>query len=347
MGNPPFQGGAIKAVGTKKVKKQRELEGIDVGKNKNLWIPFVEKSIQTLLNPNGYLLFIHPIGWFKTHGPFVTVHDLILSKQLLYINIFKDNQLAAIFGESANISSAYYLLENKSPSQKTIIFDTLDRTDKIKLDKKNPIILSYNSVLYKILDKCPLFKDSNDFKQVSLAITACSDSGSSKNIAGINDNGHILIVKSSKEHPLKGTKKLFIDGSSIPKVYLDTGEYGIIGQNQSYFIGDNLESIQAYFKTKLSIFLLRNIKYRQNFIEPRYYPDIRELNLTTDKINDKNLAEIFEFNDEENNAITKMPSPHTTYVIKNISCAQLKGQKDGEETAGGARFNKTRKIKRD
>jgi len=343
MGNPPFQGGAVKSVGTKKVKQKRDEEGIDVGKNKNLWVPFVEKILSKHLKSDGLMLLIHPIGWFKTHGPFEKIHNMILDKQLIILKIYKDSQLKEEFGKSANISSAYYLLENKKSTKKTIVIDNKGIISDIKLNKSYPIILAYNNILYKIIDKCKLFKDTKDYQQKSLGLEDCTNTGSIKNIAGIDELGNILFVKTNKIHPYLKTPKIFIDGSSQLKyIYDNNGEYGIIGQNQSYIIGDNLIKVKKYLKTKLSNFLLRVIKYRQNFIEPRYFPDVRTIPI--EKITDETLADYFGFTKEEREAINATEYPKREYKFKEITCAELKKEKASE--GGSTQFNKTRKIKK-
>jgi len=345
MGNPPFQGGAVKSVGTRKVRQEREEQGIDVGKNKNLWVPFIKKILSKHLKPNGYMIIIHPVGWFKTHGPFQDIHNIILDKQIITLKNFKDSQLKEKFGESANITSAYYLLKNKSSTDNTILIDINNAISEIKLNKEYPIILAYNNILYKIIEKCKLFKDTKLYQQKSLSIADCNNSGTNKNIAGIDEAGKILIAKSIKKHPLQNTPKIFIDGSSKLKYYYDKdGEYGIIGQNQFYIVGDDLEYIEKYFKTKLSNFLLRNIKYRQNFIEPRYYPDIRSISLK--KITDESLADYFKFTKDEREIINTTELPQIEYSFKPITCAQLKGQKEESVEGGSNRFNKTRKNKK-
>ena len=103
-----------------------------------------------------------------------------------------------------------------------------------------------------------------------------------------------------------------------------------------------------YFKTKLSALLLKYTKYRQDFIEPRYYPDVRSLPLET--INDETLADYFGFTQEERDAINATVYPVREYKFKEITCSELNGEKaeavdsDAEDDARSRRF--TRKIRR-
>ena len=103
-----------------------------------------------------------------------------------------------------------------------------------------------------------------------------------------------------------------------------------------------------YFNTKLSALILKYVKYRQEFIEPRYYPDVRKLPL--DKITDETLADYFGFTKEEREAINATEYPKREYKFKEITCAQLKGEKeeagDSDAEGGGKQRRFTRKVRR-
>jgi hypothetical protein len=126
-------------------------------------------------------------------------------------------------------------------------------------------------------------------------------------------------------------------------LYDKEGEYGLFARGQRhYFVGDKLDKINNYFKTKLSTMLLEYVKFEQNFIKPGYFPDIRSIELDT--INDDTLADYFGFTAEERKEIEKMSKPihpNADSIIK-ITCAQVKGEKDKE---GGVR-NVTRRKSR-
>jgi hypothetical protein len=341
MGNPPFQGGAVKSVGTTATRKMRKDTGLTTDLNKNLWIPFTNKSIN-ILKKDGYLLFIHPIGWFKPDGlkPQIELHNLMLSKQILKLRIYKNNQAGKLFGGFGTISIAYYLLQNKNVSDVTEIINILDKKEKVLLSKKSVIILAYNNILNKIINKGNILNNTDDFKQKALSQKDCNDGGKYKNIQKITEDGNIIVIKSDKKMEYLDKPKIYIDGINYPRFYYDkVGEYGIIDQNQFYIIGNNLKKQADYFKTKLSALLLKYIKYRQDFIEPRYYPDVRSLPL--DKINDDTLADYFNFTKEEREQINATVYPTREYKFKEITCAQLKKIKPAE----GGFYNKTRKNK--
>ena len=362
IGNPPYQSGAVKSVGTTLTRRIKKESGFTGDLNKNLWIPFVNTALDKFLIKSGYLLFVHPIGWFKPDGlaPQTALHNKMLEKQIVYMRIYKDDQAAKLFGGKGAISLSYYLLQNKNNTDKTVIYDMLDNIESIKLNKDTVIILAYNNILKNIMSKCPLIRDTADYMQKSLANNNCNNGGSYKNVINVTENGQVLIVKSNDELKTKDTRtintmpKIFIDGINYPRIlYDERGEYGIIGQNQHYLVGDKLDRQNAFFKTKLSVLLLACIKFRQNFIEPRYYPDVRLLKDKEGKevkITDSSLAEFFGFTPKEITAIENYAEsvnfdPERKYVYTEISCTQM-GKKIKDETKGDTKKGRAKKAKK-
>ena len=338
MGNPPFQGGAAKGKSTSKTRKHREELGVEQGKHRNLWIPFVQKILTTHLKKDGYLLFIHPIGWFKPER--TGIHDLMLKHQLHTIRIYDMYQSMRRFSGKGKISVAYYLLENKPVTSKTIIIDRLERKESLQLTEKTVLILAFNSIFSKIQAKSPLFFEGDDHKVTSIPSNKCA-SGDKKQIHRISEKGDITFVKTSNVHPDQSVPKLILSGYHSPRFYFDkTGEYGLIGSHQNYFKGPKLEKLDKFFNTKLSAVLLKHAKYDQEYIEPGYYPDIRDIPL--DSITDETLATYYGFTDRERAQIEETVYPPRVYTLKEISCAVLRKEHNLE--GGGVR--RTRKIHR-
>ncbi len=352
MGNPPFNKGAVRvAMVTNKTRKERNEFGSDKAES-GFWFKFVDKVLRKgILKPTGFLLFIHPITWFKPDK--AGAHDLILSKQIRNIRIYTDAVSKKLFGGAGEITVAYYLLENIEPSIKTKIINMSDGNEELKLNKKSIIIKQGNTIFQKIRDKCKLFGNGEGLKHTS--IKECSNTGPHKLITILEDTGEIKYVKSSVAHPDQTTPKVIVGGIPKPIVLFDKdGEYGIYKQGQRhYFVGEDLNKINDYFKTKLSTYILKFAKYEQKFIKPAYYPDVRAIpedelkdnegNITR-KINEETLANYFGFNETEKGEIDKMPlpiHPGPDMIIK-ISCNDLKkksseeGDSDGE-TEGGSR----------
>jgi hypothetical protein len=352
MGNPPFNMGAVRvAMVTNKTRKERKDLGIEDDKAESgFWFKFVHKILtKGVLKPNGYLLFIHPITWFKPDR--AGAHDLLLSKQLLNIKIYKDDGSAQkLFEGKGKISIAYYLLKNKAITNETHFeyADYKDKKEDVLLSTKSILLQNYNSIYSKIVNNCALFANTEGLKHKT--IKQCDDSGKNKLITILEEKGTIKYVNSSVSHPDQTTPKIIVGGTYTPIVLFDVnGEYGLYSKGQrSYFIGSDLEKIRDYFKTKLSTMLLEYVKFEQNFIKPGYFPDVRTIELDT--INDKTLADYFDFTPEERKEIEQMPDPihpKADKIIK-ITCAQLKGEKaetdDLDMKGGQRRF--TRKLRR-
>jgi len=350
MGNPPFNKGSVRsAMVTSRTKKAKSNLGIEDKPDSGFWFKFVNKILtKGVLKLNGFLLFIHPITWFKPDE--AGAHDLILSKQLIKIKIYKDDgEAQKLFEGKGKISIAYYLLENKTVSSKTRFeyADYKDKKEDVLLSTKSIIIQNYNSIYNKIILKCDLYGIKKGLKHKQ--IKECDDKGNNKLITILEEKGVIKYVNSSKPHPDQNTPKVIIGGTYTPIVLFDKkGEYGLYQKGQrSYFIGSELEKINDYFKTKLSTMLLEYVKFEQNFIKPSYFPDVRSINIKT--INDDTLADYFEFTAEERKEIAKMHDPihpNGDKIIK-ITCAQLRGEKEepAEESRANAR-RRTRKLRR-
>jgi hypothetical protein len=363
MGNPPFNRGAVSvAMVTNKTKNARKKLGIEDDKAESgYWFKFVEKALaKGILKSNGFLLFIHPITWFKPD--MAGAHDLMLSRQLLNIRIYFKAQAKQLFKGKGEISVAYYLLENKNQYTKTNIINMKGGKEVInKLTPKSILILEGNTIYNKVVLKSKLFGNGEGL--LHKTIKECNDVGQYKLITILEDSGEIKYIKSSVAHPDQHTPKIIVGGVPKPIVLFDKdGEYGLFARGQRhYFVGEELDKINNYFKTKLSTYILRNVKFEQGFIKPSYYPDVRLIpkaelkdngGKVTGEINDETLANYFGFTEEEREEISKMPvpiHPKADKIIK-ITCAQLKGEKTEEEpeAKGGSRkpHRVTRKIRR-
>ena len=123
--------------------------------------------------------------------------------------------------------------------------------------------LAYNSIFIKVQNKSVLFKDSEDYYTSAIASTKCK-SGKHKQVHRITNDGDITYIKTDIMHQKQKIPKIILSGAKFPRFLYDkTGEYGIIGNDQHYFVGDDLDKLEDYFKTKLSALLLANIKSRE------------------------------------------------------------------------------------
>jgi hypothetical protein len=325
MGNPPYNSGSVKSVTTNATRKMRIEMDVGQDKHKNLWVPFVKKSID-ILTKCGYLLFIHPIGWFKPDEKTKT-HELLLKHQIIQLRIYFKSQAKKLFEGRGEISVGYYLLKKEEPTKKTKIINIDNKKEEVLLNTKSLLCLKNNSIISKIQSSnINLFGKSDDHVTTSIQQTSC-ETGPNKQIHRITDEGNVTFVKTSNVHKQQKIPKIILNGSKYPRYFYDKkGEYGLIGSHQHYFIGDDLDKLEDYFKTKLSAVLLSSLKYDMDYIEPKYYPDVRTLPL--EKITDETLADYFGFTKEEREAIDATDYPKREYKFKEITCAQLKGEKE-------------------
>jgi hypothetical protein len=318
MGNPPYQSGAVKGKTSKKTMKARQHSKIELKAHRNLWIPFVKKILTTeILKPQGHLLFITPITWFRPES--TGIHELILQYQIHNIRIIFVTDFQKFFNGKGSISVAHYYLQKKPPTTKTEIIDRYNNTELMTLNKNSIIITGHNDIYQKIMAKCDDFQNSPDYKINSL--NTCVK-GTNKQIYRIDMHDRIKFVKTQHQHPEQNTPKILLYGNHWPRIYYDKkGEYGVIGQHQNYFVGQNLNKLEKFFETQLSALLLKNIKYEQEFIAPRFLPDIR--NLPIDKITDAGLAEYFKFTKAQKKAIETTEFPKNEFKFSELKCSEI------------------------
>jgi hypothetical protein len=123
IGNPPYQN----SCGNK-------------GRGNTLWDKFVNSSLKKWLCKDGYLLFVHPQGWRQIYNK---TGKLMLSKQILYLNMNDVNEGQKVFGCSTTFD--YYVLQNTEPFQETIINDYKNK--EYSFDLKNMRFIPNHSIL--------------------------------------------------------------------------------------------------------------------------------------------------------------------------------------------------------
>lgn len=118
MGNPPYQH-----------KKAGQT------KSQAIWPNFVETSIKNCLKENGYLVFVHPVGWRNTDGDFKKVFNFIQERDLQHLTMRTFQDGAKTFGGSGT-NFDYYCVKN-----------TLTKINKTKINDidRNEIVLDLNN----------------------------------------------------------------------------------------------------------------------------------------------------------------------------------------------------------
>ena len=117
MGNPPYQN---KKTGQKK--------------SQAIWPNFVKSSINCL-KENGYLVFVHPIGWRNIDGQYKNVFNLIQERDLQNLTMRTFNDGAKTFGGSGT-NFDYYCVKNTFTKKNKTKINDIDRKQ-YELDLNN------------------------------------------------------------------------------------------------------------------------------------------------------------------------------------------------------------------
>ena len=329
VGNPPYQSGRVKVARfTRKAKAAQAALGLaGEASETQLWLKFVQRALGArpgagVLKRGGYLLFVHPITWFKPDR--AGGHDLVMSRQLEYIRVFRNFAARRYFSGHGIIHVAFYLLKNEPVSHKTLIEyepvggDEMPWRDNLLLGPESVLILKYNSIYDKIRRSgLPMLGDSSDLRHRTLA--ACADGGEHKLIRVIEESGKVQVVMSDEAHTNQSKSKLILGGIHRPVVLYDkSGKYGLYARGQrTYIVGGELERLRDFFGTRLFTLLYDNVKYEQDFPKPSFYPDVRGI---SGAISDSALAKYFGFTEREIRAIRSLPAPIQAGPTIRVGC---------------------------
>jgi len=248
VGNPPFN-----AEQTHEGKK---------GGGAILWPKFVEKSLcGDLLQPDGYLVFVHPALWRKppSSSPVSTLfHKMTHDNHMLYLEIHNKQDGKRDFGVQTRYD--YYMIQKCPPSQKhrylTRIKDQTGRIhESVDLSAWHFFLPNHSFEIIKPLLLSPSAPDSED---ASCDINTSSNSNSNSNsnsivlfsrcqygsdqkwVSDTQDETHIYpvvhstpkagprVMWSSKRNTMFGVPKVIFGESGIHDVIIDIeGKYGM------------------------------------------------------------------------------------------------------------------------
>jgi hypothetical protein len=230
-GNPPYNSSGDTATGN------------------TIWQDFTKKSLNELLMPNGYLLFVHPPGWRKPNterGKFTKMFELMTKEnQMVYLEIhgIKDGQKVFNCGTRYD----WYLIEKTNKYKDTIVVDEYGEQNEINLSElswlPNSKIIEINKILSKSeCDVCPIIQSmsayeprkkwmspvqSQEFKYPCVHSTP--KAGIRYMYSSVNDRGHF------------GVSKVIFGDSGIYNPVIDMeGKYGMTQHSMAIQV-DNLE----------------------------------------------------------------------------------------------------------
>ena len=351
MGNPPFNSGGVKSSG---IDKGTKYFGQPV--YETIWPYFIDTidgkkefpGALNLLNKNGYLCFIHPSPWLHKND-IAKLHDVLLSYPIDIIRIYTNFQANKLFKSSGAVRCAYYILKNSEISNNSINIIDIEHNYEIIKQSKEEIFSSYNKLLQNVFIKLKKIGDISYLNSKGLLKPKKDkqySTGPYLNICQHLENG-VNICKTKQRFIDLEEPKIIFKGTS--KLYhfddLD-GKYGIYG-NWGFYIKDTksiLQRFSQFFDTNIAKLIMIATKEDQDFIEPKYLPDIREIPQSI-KMNDKDLCKYFNIDYDTINK-TKLFTNQQKILNTYNNCSQcgMRGKKTQKVNGGSRqRFNKTRR----
>lgn len=196
-----------------------------------IWDKIVINSITDLLEDDGIFAALHPSGWRNAYGKFKKVQDLLLSNNLMYLEMHDLKDGIDIFG--VNTDYDFYILKKDNNYTKTVVKDfdgivstqILNKFDFIPSGKFDEI---YNMVATEQEENVKIIHDCSYHTQTPIISDRSSDIFKYKCIYTVNKHG-IPNCKYSNTNS-KGhygiPKLVWSNGSCRVGSFIDfTGEY--------------------------------------------------------------------------------------------------------------------------
>jgi len=285
LGNPPYQ------------KENTKSDYARGGIGNNLYLDFVKLSI-SLLNKNGYLLFIHPLNWRKIGSK---IFKEFINRNIYYLKLNYGNE----FFKNIYVKTDYYILKNSKKENYKSTIEYIDDGNKIV---KSSIILSktlcfipniFNKHVNSILEKL-----HTNGKQYECIISSdChkirphvkKNKNDTFKYPLFNTSGNPYDYYSSKPHKNQYSKKIILSNSGKLSPFYDNGKLGTT-QDSMYLLvnskkegGVILDALNSnLFKFFIQICKWGNFRNEAPLFTFLKYPDfniIKESNLNNDFIN--------------------------------------------------------------
>jgi hypothetical protein len=235
------------------------------------------------------------------------MNKVLLSRNIEFLRIYTNIQANKLFSGGGTVRVAYYVIKNTEPGDKIFIFDTDEQLEVISHEPEFTIYQNNNLLVSKVFKKLPHIGSVKDntgkpYLKSDGKLKGTLEPGGFKNIVTHRQDG-VVVCSSSKPFPYWTKSKIIIKGSSNLFHFDDyesgddSGHYGVHG-NWGYYIIDNtsnLKKFSKFFDTNIAKLIMRATKEDQDFIEPKFLPDIRNVDGTID---DEHLCELFDINYE-------------------------------------------------
>jgi len=263
LGNPPYQ----QKVGPKKTE--------------SLWDKFVMNGLK-LLNPSGYLVYVHPSVWRNIDGKFKKIQKDILTRNLQYLEIHNENDGLKTFSCSTRYD--WYVLKNEivdvtntiikfqDGTTNTINVNGLEFIPNGEYEKIMSMIAKNGEESVNVIHDYSLYETRKSWmsrtktEESVNVIYSRSLYGTDKKhmsrttteeckypcVYTVNSKSEPTYFYSSKQHGHFGIPKLIWSNGGNPGSYVDTnGDYGLT--QFAYAIVDdpeNLPKIKNVFDSK-------------------------------------------------------------------------------------------------
>jgi hypothetical protein len=247
VGNPPYQ---------KRITDKKSLR---------LWDKFLLQDF-SLLKDGGHLCIVHPGGWKNITGRLTKIRDLLLSKQIHYLEIHDENDSEVVFGVQSTYD--WYVLENTKPYKNTILKDHQGKINNIDLSDKKfipnfNIQLNYSMISNK--DNIEILADCSYFTLHDHVSETETDIYKYPIVYTVNKTTPIFHY-SSKNDKHFGIPKLIFNPARPVSFLMDrNGEYGL-SQFCVGIIGDD-----DYLKTVENVFRNQKKNGFSSFMESTHF----------------------------------------------------------------------------
>ena len=272
------------------------------------WSKFVNQAF-SLLKPNGYLVFIHPLSWLSKNSK---IHNDILKHHIIWLKLW-DASMSKEFIKGEIPISIYVLHNVINTDKKTEVISIFKRqkinmTSTVYLDKKYSIPLAYHTIFEKLIK----FIESKNLQLEYHTKTIKSSEEENKlpeqytledklAVSTYRIKDGIMVRKAINVHPDAHKRKLIIaNKTSFKGVFIDDGKLSLTTNHKFYILGDNLQLIKKIFTFKITDIIVNCCKYRQNFLEKEafsFIPDIRKLGIND--ITEEDFYKLIELTDDE------------------------------------------------
>jgi len=303
IGNPPFNSGGINS-------SKNKTKGI-----KSLWMPFVLKSMNIWLKPDGYLVFITPLAWLRDTN---IIHHALSEKTFLWLRLLSiedSYKFLKVF-----IAISFYVMKNTINTNKTPTNIKFLNNELIPyyLNPNLSIPMSYPYIFEKLLNFINKYDLEFDIKTNrtktngdKIALSSFGLNYKTDDLLNIDTytvKDGIKIKKSIKQHIDADKKKLVFCRKIEVYGFIDDGRLGVAGNNNYYILGDKLELLLKMFNFKFVKIISDYTKYYMSYINLnffKYMPDIRKLS-DIQNIEEIDFYRLVGFNVDEINLINNI-----------------------------------------